>query len=56
MLDEILAYFSGKIPTEDEDEINRQIWEVCMETQKKLCDLNNTRPHLLSGSFPKNMQ
>ena len=42
MLDEILAYFSGKIPTEDEDEINRQIWEVCMETQKKLCDLNNT--------------
>lgn len=40
MLDEILAYFhSGKI-TLDEDEMNRQIWKICQETQKQLAFFN----------------
>lgn len=40
MVDEILAYFSGK-PTADEDEMNRRIWAVCQETQNALAKLNS---------------
>lgn len=41
MVDEILAYFAGKLPTVDENEMNRCIWKICQDTQKKLVNLNN---------------
>lgn len=42
MLDEILAYLNGKQYAENEEEINRRIWQICQETQRKLSVLNST--------------
>lgn len=42
MVDTILDYLNGINSGVDEDEINRCIWKICQDTQKKLVNLNNT--------------
>ena len=42
MVDTILAYLNGINSDVDEDEINRCIWDICQDTQRKLVNLNNS--------------